>query len=108
VEELATAEAYRRNPRLVWDWYEWRRGLVREARPNAGHAALVSMEARVADFTLITQNVDGLHAAAGSRRLIELHGNIRRNRCFDAEPPGAADVRTGADTRATGGLDLAG
>jgi NAD-dependent deacetylase len=84
-EELATAEAYRRNPRLVWDWYAWRRGLVRDARPNAAHLALVSMEARIPDFTLITQNVDGLHALAGSRRLLELHGNIHRNRCFQTD-----------------------
>jgi NAD-dependent deacetylase len=81
-EELATAEAFRRNPTLVWDWYAWRRSLVSAARPNAGHRALAEMERRSAAFTLITQNVDGLHALAGSVRLIELHGSIVRDKCF--------------------------
>ncbi len=82
-EELATPQALRRNPGLVWSWYQWRRELVRRARPNAGHRALVELEALVPRFTLITQNVDGLHQAAGSRRVIELHGNIMRTRCAD-------------------------
>src|SRR5262245_55560304 len=81
-EELATPDAFRRNPQLVWDWYEWRRGLVARAEPNAGHRALAQMEALVPALTLITQNVDGLHQRAGSRTVIELHGNIWRNKCF--------------------------
>ncbi len=81
-EELATPEAFRRDPRLVWDWYEWRRGLVARAAPNEGHRALARLEARLPAFTLITQNVDGLHQRAGSRAVIELHGNIGRNKCF--------------------------
>jgi NAD-dependent deacetylase len=81
-EELATADAFRRDPKLVWDWYEWRRGLVARAEPNAGHRALARVEALVPEFTLVTQNVDGLHARAGSRRVIELHGNIHRAKCF--------------------------
>ena len=80
-EELATPEAFERNPRLVWEWYEWRRALVRGAHPNPGHAALARMQDRVAEFTLATQNVDGLHARAGSRSVIELHGNILRSKC---------------------------
>ncbi|MBP1465564.1 NAD-dependent deacylase [Candidatus Chloroploca sp. M-50] len=80
-EELATPEAFQRNPRLVWDWYAWRRQTVAAARPNAGHLALARLETLVPTFTLITQNVDGLHAAAGSREPIELHGNIMRVRC---------------------------
>ncbi|MDQ3281872.1 MAG: NAD-dependent deacylase [Acidobacteriota bacterium] len=76
-EELATPEAFRRDPRLVWEWYEWRRGLIREAQPNAAHEAL----ARLDDAALVTQNVDHLHARAGSRDVIELHGNIFRVRC---------------------------
>ena len=80
-EELATPEAFERNPRLVWEWYEWRRALVRGAHPNPGHAALAQMQDRVAEFTLATQNVDGLHARAGSRSVIELHGNILRSKC---------------------------
>jgi NAD-dependent protein deacetylase/lipoamidase len=86
-EELATPEAFRRNPRLVWEWYEWRRGLVAAARPNPGHVALAELENRVADFTLITQNVDGLHRQAGSRHVLELHGNILRNKCFEEDTP---------------------
>lgn len=80
-EDLASPEAFRRNPGLVWDWYTWRRGLVSSAQPNAGHYALVAMEHQVSDFTLITQNVDDLHRRAGSRAIIELHGNILRTRC---------------------------
>lgn len=86
-EDLATPEAFRRDPRTVWDWYAWRRARVGEARPNAGHLALARLERatrdRGASFLLVTQNVDGLHAVAGSIRLVELHGNIRRVRCFD-------------------------
>ncbi len=82
-EELATPEAFRRNPKLVWDWYEWRRQCVHRVAPNPGHFALVDIERRIQDFTLVTQNVDGLHQQAGSRRVIELHGNITRTKCFD-------------------------
>ena len=81
-EELATPEAYRRNSKLVWEWYEWRREKVRTVQPNAGHKALAAMARRFAEFTLITQNVDGLHQRAGSAGVIELHGNITRTKCF--------------------------
>jgi NAD-dependent deacetylase len=86
-EDLATAEAFERNPRLVWDWYAWRRERVQTVKPHAGHAALVTMEQRARQFTLITQNVDGLHQVAGSRNVHELHGNIRRVKCFDCRHP---------------------
>jgi NAD-dependent deacetylase len=76
-EDLATPEAFRRDPMLVWEWYEWRRKLIREAKPNAAHEAL----ARIADAVIVTQNVDGLHARAGSRDVVELHGSILRVRC---------------------------
>jgi NAD-dependent deacetylase len=76
-EDLATPEAFRRDPELVWEWYEWRRGLIREALPNAAHEAL----ARLPDALVVTQNVDALHARAGSRDIVELHGNIFRVRC---------------------------
>ncbi len=79
--KLATPEAFRRDPKLVWDWYAWRRKLVAKAEPNAGHRALVAIEDRIADFVLITQNVDGLHRRAGSRNVVELHGNIARVKC---------------------------
>src|SRR6185436_12982519 len=72
-EDLATPEAFRRDPRTVWDWYAWRRERVSQARPNAGHFAIASLESQAVErgssFLLVTQNVDGLHAAAGSRRL---------------------------------------
>jgi NAD-dependent deacetylase len=79
--ELATPDAFRRNPRLVWDWYAWRRMLIASAKPNAAHYALVSWEGRSTRFLLITQNVDGLHQAAGSTNTVELHGNLRRVKC---------------------------
>ena len=82
-EELATPCAFQRNPRLVWEWYEWRRKLVAEAKPNPAHLALAEMEKLFPQFHLITQNVDGLHQRAGSRNVIELHGNILRTKCFD-------------------------
>src|SRR5436853_2507926 len=75
-EDLATPEAFARDPQLVWEWYEWRRGIVSAAEPNAAHRAI----ARLDDAVVITQNVDGLHARAGSRRVIELHGNIFREK----------------------------
>ena len=80
--ELATPEAFLRDPELVWKWYRWRRDLVAKAKPNPGHHALVDLEARVNEFTLITQNVDGLHQRAGSQKVIEFHGNIFDDRCF--------------------------
>ncbi len=80
-EELATPEAFEREPVTVWEWYDWRRGKVAPCQPNAGHQALVAMEKRVADFTLITQNVDGLHRLAGSTDPVELHGDIWLTRC---------------------------
>ena len=82
-EELATPRAFRRHPRLVWEWYAWRRQLVAEAKPNPAHLALAKMEKLFPHFNLITQNVDGLHQRAGSRNVIELHGNITRTKCFD-------------------------
>ena len=80
-QELATPEAFERDPSLVWDWYAWRRKLVAEARPNPGHLAISRMQELVPDLTLVTQNVDDLHQRAGSREVIELHGNIRRTKC---------------------------
>ncbi len=80
-EDLATPEAFERNPKLVWDWYVWRGEIVRNARPNPGHYALAEMQRRVPQFTLITQNVDGFHQLAGSTGVIELHGNLMRTKC---------------------------
>jgi NAD-dependent deacetylase len=81
--DLASPEAFQRDPKLVWDWYAWRREAVKGVRPNPGHYALVELEQRVPEFTLITQNVDGLHFFAGSRNVLELHGNIQHVRCAE-------------------------
>lgn len=81
-EDLATPEAFRRDPPLIWSWYEWRRDLIRKAQPNAAHEAIARLEqTERVTTTVITQNVDGLHLRAGSKNVIELHGNIFRVRC---------------------------
>ena len=79
--ELASPEAFARDPKLVWDWYAMRREKVREVDPNPGHFALVDMAHHIPDFSLITQNVDNLHRKAGSPHVIELHGNLQRVKC---------------------------
>ena len=79
-QDLATPQAFARDPQLVWEWDAW---LVSKVKPNAGHRALAELERRVPRFTPITQNVDGLHQRAGSQRVVELHGNITRVKCFD-------------------------
>jgi NAD-dependent deacetylase len=82
VEDVATPSAFQRNPELVWRFYNERRAGLRTAHPNPGHEALVRLEWRLGDgFTLITQNVDGLHREAGSRRVLEIHGSLARVRC---------------------------
>ncbi|HEX8905412.1 MAG TPA: Sir2 family NAD-dependent protein deacetylase, partial [Longimicrobiaceae bacterium] len=86
-QELATERGFRKNPRRVWSWYAWRRRKVAEAVPHPGYHALVEMESVVPALTVVTQNVDGLHALAGSRDVIELHGNIRRVKCLDRHHP---------------------
>jgi NAD-dependent deacetylase len=96
-EELATRAAFQHNPELVWNWYAWRRDLVLNARPNPGHIALAELQRRVPRLTLITQNVDNLHQLAGSQNVIELHGNLRRVKCFDNDhivDDWQADTRT--------------
>jgi len=81
VTELATPEAFSRNPGLVWEFYNWRRGLIGSLNFNSAHKALVDLEAKVPHFTLITQNVDGLHLKAGSKSLVEIHGNLWKVLC---------------------------
>lgn len=81
-QQLATPTAFMQNPRLVWDWYEYRREMVAKARPNPGHLALAELEKRAPSLTVITQNVDDLHEQAGSKNVIHLHGNIARSKCF--------------------------
>ena len=80
-EDLATAEAFDRDPRLVWEWYNWRRSLVAKAHPNPGHYALADLEQRIPNFTLVSQNVDDLHEQAGSRNVLKIHGDIWLVRC---------------------------
>jgi NAD-dependent deacetylase len=82
-EELANFDAFMRNPKLVWEWYNYRKKIINEVVPNPAHYALVKMEQYFQDFYLITQNVDNLHRRAGSQTIYELHGNIMRNRCVD-------------------------
>ena len=81
-QQLATPEAFERDPALVWRWYRWRRELVAAARPNAGHLALAGLAGLVETLTLVTQNVDGLHQRAGSAPVIEFHGNLFEERCI--------------------------
>jgi NAD-dependent deacetylase len=86
-EELATLEAFVRDPRLVWEWYNWRRDLISKVAPNPGHYALCEFKNWFEDFTLITQNVDGLHRRAGLDDILELHGDIYRNICVGCGKP---------------------
>lgn len=92
-EDLATPQAFRRDPALVWEWYDWRRGLVGACQPNAAHETLAEMERVLPELTLVTQNVDGLHRLAGSQNVLELHGNIWRLRCTRACRPSWEDRR---------------
>jgi len=80
-EELATWQAFETDPHLVWSWYDYRRQLVADAEPNPAHRAIADLESAFPEFTLMTQNTDGLHSRAGSRAVVELHGSIWRARC---------------------------
>lgn len=91
-EELATERGFRKNPRRVWGWYAYRRQRILRCAPHAGHLALVALEERVPELTVVTQNIDGLHHAAGSRDVIELHGSIRRFKCLDRGHPFAGEL----------------
>jgi len=105
-EELANFDAFIRNPRLVWEWYNYRKSIVHQSEPNAGHLAIVEFEKYYEDVVVITQNVDNLHRRAGSKTIYELHGNIERNFCvkckkhYDAE----LDFKDGIPKCTCGGL----
>jgi NAD-dependent deacetylase len=88
-EQLATPGAFANDPGLVWEWYDWRRGLIQSCLPNRGHGVLAAWSARYPDFSLITQNVDGLHERAGTRGVVRMHGSIWEVSCWDgcAESP---------------------
>jgi len=86
-EDLATPQAFRRQPELVWGWYEWRRMQVMRAAPNPAHTAIKTLAERVPRLTLITQNVDDLHERAGSHPVIHLHGTLMQPRCSRCGEP---------------------
>ncbi|MEO8348206.1 MAG: NAD-dependent deacylase [Acidobacteriota bacterium] len=87
VEELATPEAFARDPRLVWEWYEWRRRLIAGCAPNRAHEVLSLWSRRYPRFTLVTQNVDGLHERAGTQNVVRLHGSIWELQCWSGCSP---------------------
>jgi NAD-dependent deacetylase len=82
-ESLATPEAFRRDPKLVWEWYDWRRQLISTKQPNRAHDVIANWSRRYPDFTLITQNVDGLHEKAGTRNVTRFHGSIWELSCWE-------------------------
>jgi NAD-dependent deacetylase len=94
-EALATERGFRADPRLVWSWYAERRERILACEPHAGHRALAALEALLPSLTVVTQNIDGLHARAGSADVIELHGSIRRAKCLDAHHPFTGTLPTG-------------
>lgn len=98
-EELANFDAFMSNPSLVWEWYNYRRQLISDIQPNPGHYALAELEPMFDSFTLITQNIDGLHRQAGSKHILELHGNIMKNRCVSCG-------KTDCDVSPAGDIDL--
>ncbi len=87
-EDLATPWAFQRDPKTVWEWYDWRRGIIARAKPNPGHYAIKELEDLFPEFLLVTQNVDGLHRRAGSRKVVEIHGNLWRVFCVDCGKKG--------------------
>src|SRR6185503_5076493 len=89
VRNFAYPDGYRRNAPRSWEWYALRAAAAARAAPNAGHRAIVEIEERVEGFLLVTQNIDGLHQRAGSRNVLELHGNLLRTRCFDCDATSA-------------------
>lgn len=94
-EKLATAAGFLNDPPLVWRWYDWRRQMLDSVKPNAGHQALAELEQLISEFVVITQNVDGLHTVAGTQNLLELHGSIRRFKCFRHGHPATEEIPLG-------------
>ncbi|MCX8105993.1 MAG: NAD-dependent deacylase [Ignavibacterium album] len=84
-EELANFNAFMRNPKMVWEWYNHRKKIIHESKPNAGHITIAEFEKYFDDVTVVTQNIDNLHRRAGSRKIYELHGNIERNYCINCK-----------------------
>ena len=96
-EELATMNAFMANPKIVWEWYNWRRSLIGKVKPNPGHFAITEMEDLCDSFLLITQNVDNLHRVAGTKDVLELHGNIHHNKCVDCNRPCDPEIEINPD-----------
>lgn len=88
-QELASMDAFMKNPELVWEWYAHRRTIITSIAPNPGHEALARLERLVKRFALVTQNIDNLHRRAGSQNVLELHGNIERSYCMRCGKPAA-------------------
>lgn len=86
-EELASFDAFLRNPDMIWEWYQYRRKIIHQTVPNAGHLAIAEMQNYFRDVRVVTQNVDNLHNRAGSKTVYELHGNIERNYCINCRTP---------------------
>jgi NAD-dependent deacetylase len=84
-EELANFNAFLKNPDMVWEWYQYRRKIISESKPNAGHIAIAEMEKYFNEVVVVTQNIDNLHRRAGSTKIYELHGNIERNYCINCK-----------------------
>jgi len=84
-EELANFNAFMRNPQMVWEWYNHRKKIIHEAKPNAGHLAIAEMQNLFDEVIVVTQNIDNLHRRAGSKNIFELHGNIERNFCINCK-----------------------
>jgi NAD-dependent deacetylase len=93
-ETLASAGGFRKDPALVWGWYEWRRNMVLQAKPNPAHEAIAKLATLVPKFTLATQNVDDLHERAGSVDVLHLHGSLHSPRCFACARPHVFDSTT--------------
>ncbi len=105
-EELASFDAFIKNPLLVWEWYNYRRKIVHDAKPNPAHLTIVEMQNYFKDVTVVTQNVDNLHRRAGSKKVFELHGNIERNFCINCKKfyNEELDFSTGIPNCECGGL----
>jgi len=99
-EDLATPQAFARDPATVWTWYRWRQKLIADASPNAGHSALARIAAPRPGWRVLTQNIDGLHQRAGSDAVVELHGSIWRTRCASCGQPGEDHPDRAADETA--------
>ena len=108
VEELATPQAFEKDPETVWEWYRWRRNIIRKAKPNKSHEGIAFIEKIKKDFLLVTQNVDNLHRKAGSKKVIELHGNIFISKCIRCGEITMEENKDGSFICSCGGLKRAG